>query len=47
MVRRFYLDVVEDGEGLAHLDGSGGKEDGNGSAADCARFIALGDYFRR
>ncbi len=38
--RRLYLDVVEDREGLAHLDGGG-----DGSAEE--RFTALGAYFRR
>jgi hypothetical protein len=34
MSRRFYLDVVEDPKGLAHLDGDSPE-----------KFIALGDYF--
>jgi hypothetical protein len=37
LLRRFYLEVVEDREGLGHLD----------SGSDDARFVALGDYFRR
>lgn len=41
LFRRFYLEVVEDREGLAHLDGVSGDLDGD------ERFAALGDYFRR
>ena len=37
MFRRFYIEVIEDNEGLARLDGG----------ADEARFPALGEYFRR
>ncbi|KAK4041885.1 hypothetical protein C8A01DRAFT_34134 [Parachaetomium inaequale] len=37
LFRRFYVEVIEDKEGLAHLDGG----------ADEARFTALGEYFRR
>jgi len=45
LFRRFYLEVVEDREGLAHLDGGGGG--GDGVANGDERFAALGDYFRR
>ena len=36
LFRRFYIEVIEDREGLAYLDGGG----------DEARFKALGEYFR-
>ncbi|KAK4112963.1 hypothetical protein N656DRAFT_797517 [Canariomyces notabilis] len=39
LFRRFYVEVIEDREGLAHLDGGGTTGD--------ARFMALGEYFRR
>jgi hypothetical protein len=42
LLRRFYIEVVEDWEGLRGLDSS----DGDGGV-DEARFIALGNYFRR
>ncbi len=38
--RRFFLEVVEDREGLADLDSSAGGD-------ETARFTALADYFRR
>lgn len=54
LFRRFWLEVVEDREGLGNLDGGGGGggENGDGSGSGSAqsvddRFTALGDYFRR
>jgi hypothetical protein len=42
LLRRFYLEVIEDRDGLAHLDGGNGD-----GGVDEARFMALGNYFRR
>ncbi|KAK3897650.1 hypothetical protein C8A05DRAFT_19621, partial [Staphylotrichum tortipilum] len=41
LFRRFFLEVVEDREGLAHLDRSASGE------GEVARFTALAEYFRR